>query len=473
LAFQFVHVSTYSVKTGGAGIAAEAGRKPDNSRHIENPKPPVLLAGVQPENAWAEIERRHGAARDTITLKSGEPAQRKMRRDENVLLAAVASYPTPTKDLDPDDETFLDWKQRTLDFFKKTHGEPLSAVLHLDETHPHIHFLTAPDLEAGQRMKDIHPGFQAKAELGGRKAKATDKNRAWKVAMRGYQDDYHKDVSQHFAHLRLGPKRQRLSTAELKAQKAEAERVQQRLKALDVSEKTQRSEFHQAMSKVTAAQESVAREKSEITAKEKELKAAETKISRSIKKLNDRQSAITKTRKALSERQSQIAKRETQMAGLWGGLVSFVTLGRAGTQKRIRDAQKAAELDAQKKIEKITAKAEKTHKVLQNRVQGASEQRDALKRQKVSLEDKLLHAKGEIEIAEQNVEHLQSQLTPVKAENATLAKDLRAAKAFIGDLEKAAKTGDIDQLLKALRPEPEQLQDRDFDDDYGFRGPGL
>jgi len=206
MAFQFVHVETYSIKTGGGGIAAEAGRTPTHCLHVENPQPPVVLHGTSPEDAWLEIERRHAASTSTVTIK-GVERQRKMRIDENIMVAAVASYPTPTAEMDLQDPAFLDWQRRALDFFESEHGPALSAVLHLDETHPHIHYLTAPDLESGERIESIHRGLKAKAEAGGNRGKKVKIDRAYNDAMSSYQDAYGEQVGQYHAQARLGPAR--------------------------------------------------------------------------------------------------------------------------------------------------------------------------------------------------------------------------------------------------------------------------
>lgn len=437
MAFQFVHAKTYSIKSGGAGIAAEAGRKPDHSRHVDDPKPPVLLAGVEPEDAWSEIERRHGEARATVTMKNGKQAQRKLRKDENVLLAAVASYPVPTEKLDPEDPAFQDWKRRALKFFEKHHGQPLSAVLHLDESHPHIHFLTAPDLEAGERMADIHPGERAKRDAGGRTGKRVEKNNAYKTAMRGYQDDFYSSVSQYHGHARLGPQRQRLSRAEWKAQEA------------------QEQHFAKQAEKILKAKKGLAESRQNVETRLKSVSKAERQVERSTANLKKQENTVEKLKSELNRRQQQISDRERRMAGVWGVLVSFVTLGRAGTKKRIQEAQKAAKDDAAKQIAKAEEKSRKAARVLQKRVDKAIQERDVFERQKGALENKLIEAQGAHRAAETSRDEMKRTYQPMQAENATLSKDLRLTRAFISDLEKAAEKGDIDQLLERLKKDPE------------------
>lgn len=237
MAYQFLHVNTYSIKSGGKGVAAEAGRTdPAYCQHVENPEPPILLAGMEPESAWDHIETMHANSSVKVMIK-GVERTRKLRSDVNVLLAAVASYPVASVDLDKNDPTFKRWVKETLEYLTKQHGEPLSAVLHLDESHPHIHFLTAPDLTNGQTMASIHPGEAAKEEKGGRNGKKSDKDSAYKAAMRKYQDDYYVNISAKYGHARLGPRRQRLTRNEWMSQQAQEKALGEVLKQAEAVEK--------------------------------------------------------------------------------------------------------------------------------------------------------------------------------------------------------------------------------------------
>lgn len=448
MAFQFVHVSTYSIKSGGAGIAAEAGRKPDHSRHVDAPQPPVLLRGSEPEAAWAEIERRHAAARVTVKTKKGQ-VQRRLRKDENVLLAAVASYPVPTGQLDPADPDFQRWQKRTLGHFRKAHGEPLSAVLHLDESHPHIHFLTSPDLEAGQRMADIHPGERAKRDAGGRDGKRIEKNTAYKEAMRQYQDQFYNLVSRHHGHARLGPQRQRLTRAEWKAQEAQGQR------------------FAKQIEEITSARKNLVESRQKVRAGQENLQKAERQVDRSMKNVTKQKIAVEQLQKQLDQRQRQIAARERRITGVWGGLVSFVTLGRGGVKKRIEEAQGAARDAAKLDIEKAQQKAQKAERVMKKRTQKLAQERNGLKHEKEILKDKLVDAQGAQQRAEKNFRSMKETHQPLQLENATLAKDLRITQAFISDLEKAVKAGNIDEVIDRLtkkpEPIPEPRRSRTFD----------
>ena len=60
---------------------------------------------------------------------------------------------------------------------------------------------------------------------GDKASKETNSKLEAKKAMQAYQDAYYEGVSVHCGHTRLGPRRQRLTRVEWKAQKAHAERV--------------------------------------------------------------------------------------------------------------------------------------------------------------------------------------------------------------------------------------------------------
>lgn len=419
MAYQFLHVRTYSIKTGGAGIAAEAGRKPDHCRHVDEPQPPVVLVGTTPDQAWAEIERRHAEAQVIVQTKAG-PRPRRLRSDENVLLAAVASYPTPTAELDQQDPGFLDWQRRTLAQLEREHGPALSAVLHLDESHPHIHYLTAPDLEAGQRMADIHPGERAKRDAGGREGKKTAKDAAYKAAMRGYQDRYHQAVGIHHGMARLGPRRLRLTRDEWKARQAEAQRI---ASALDLGRRAQQRA------------QVVSRRAHRLLEAEKGLKAQET---------------------ALQGRERAVAASEARSATIWGRLVSIVTLGRRGVDRRIREA-----LEAEK------ARTELARRHLAEQARKAQASAAAMARQ-LDAERRRAELLGvELEAQRGTVAELEHQVDPQRRAIAALQAQLdQAARALEG--------GDLVALERVLsKRERDQAGERRQEQQPGRSGPDL
>ena len=81
--------------------------------------------------------------------------------------------------------------------------------MHNDEEQPHIHFYVYSDTEVN--AKALHYGHAAKKNF--------------IAASKAFQDDYHAQVAIHCGMARLGPKKQRLTRAEWKAQKEHAMKV--------------------------------------------------------------------------------------------------------------------------------------------------------------------------------------------------------------------------------------------------------
>lgn len=514
MSFQFVHVECYSIKTGGAGIAAEAGRKPDHSRHVDDPLPPVLLAGVEPEAAWSEIERRHSKARDRVKMKNGRVAERRLRVDANVLLAAVASYPTPTTETDTDSPEFQDWQNRAIAWLTEQHGEPLSVVLHLDETHPHIHFLTAPDLENGQRMADIHAGEKAKAAIGGRSAGQVAKKKAFTDAMRGYQDSYHEAVGQHHGQARLGPKRQRLTREEWKAQQAELARRAEQLKKIEltaadldesqaelnenwqfvIEENKRLHELEEALNaqstgisereaKLEADNEKVIEReqgvfaqvielgekeqrldslKSELAAKEKELetglKALQEKASeheREAAQLAKTKTTVAQAKAKLEKSQSElktrvadVAARERRLSGFWGTIVSIVTLGRAGAEKRVRDAVEATKREFEDKLRAQSNKLSSAQQKYEAELTTARATNKTLSKQVAALRTALTSA----EKARDELKNVANESVNLKTENTKLSAMLTDAYRLIENVKSATERQDWALVSDILDP---------------------
>jgi len=475
VAFQFVHCSSYSIKSGGAGIAAEAGRKPSHSKHVDDPKPPVLVAGVEPEEAWAEVERRHENARDTVTLKNGKTAQKRMRKDALVLVAAVASHPARTEDTDTDSPEFQDWLDRSVAWLTEQHGEPLSVVLHLDESHPHIHFLAAPDLEAGERIHDIHPGERAKKRVGGREAKKSEKDQAYRHAMRGYQNGYHRQVGAYHGLARFGPKRQRLSRAEwqaqqemerqladrLREQQANQEEIEQHAAELETQIAAERVEAEQAIQRardsletdqqaVRDAQEALEQAETELDDQRQAVADAEAQVSESKQQLSQFRQQLVESKQQLDGRVADVSERERRLGGLWGKVVSAVTFGRMGTEKRVRDAVQATRDEFQDKLDQQQAEADKAVRKHQKAVSRLAGENAKLDSQNRRLDAALTKSEQARQTAESALTDLQAQLEPLRAENMTLAGDRQELRDLLDAIEDAAQVGDLDAVQDLL-----------------------
>jgi len=467
--YQFAHVETYSLKgskkkASARSICAEGERDPDHSPHVAEPKPPVVLAGVTPMQAYEQIVEAHSQARDTVTLKNGKQAQRKLRTDAQVLLAAVASYPEPTETCDTDSPEFRDWIDRSIAFFTQEHGEPLSVVMHLDESHPHLHFLTAPDLVAGERMADIHPGEKAKADVGGKNAKKTEKREAWKDAMRSWQDRYHDTVGAFHAQARLGPQRQRLSRAEWKAQQAELKRQAERLRELERQREQVAQEAERSQAEIDRQQAEVDAARAELEAANENLETAKTELGEQREKLQETREYLVgkaqeirearsgvRTAKAelkkqtneLGTRLNEVVARERRLGGLWGKVVSAVTLGRAGTEKRVRDAVEAEREKLTDKLNKQAERAEQAESRLTATERRYSGEKAKLAHEAAELERRAEAAESAHRAAETKGQELAGKVEKLEADNRHLAGDRQELRDLLDAIEDAARAGDM------------------------------
>jgi hypothetical protein len=521
MAFQFAHVETYSIKgsqkkSGGAGIAAEAGRTPANSRHVENPKPPVLLAGIEPELAWLNIVESHGKARDLWTQKSGVKAERKLRTDAHILLAAVASHPEPTATCDTDSPAFQDWLKRSIAFFTKEHGEPLSVVMHLDETHPHIHFLTAPDLEGGQRMHDIHVGEKAKEDVGGKFAKKYVKEKAFGDVMRIWQDRYQESVGAYHGLARLGPRLRRLPNDSYKAEQAEAKRRAEQLLKLETqtqiqtTQQTQLDQREQVAAEASAAldaaeadlaaraaataaalaqideirrdlenreiavdaaeievnqvkvelsereqtvaqaQAQVAEAQNDLEARETAVTAAQREVRKAQKTLNVKTEKFRNAKAELNERVVHVSQREQRLAGVWGAFVSAVTLGKAGTKRRVETAVEAVKADFAGKLTESMADLEKAEQAHEKATQRLESENRSLEEQNMTLTGAVSAAERTQRQAQEKTQELAEKLGPMEATNAELKAARDSLAALVDDIEAAVAGGDLETVSELL-----------------------
>jgi hypothetical protein len=120
------------------------------------------------------------------------------------------------------------WVERVRDWALELYGHQVaSIVLHEDEAFPNVHILVLPD-DPQRRAKTLHPGVAAKAKAvdearsQGLDAKDSNKagDRAYKQAMREWQDGYWQAVGLPSGLARLGPGRRRLTRDEWRAEQA-------------------------------------------------------------------------------------------------------------------------------------------------------------------------------------------------------------------------------------------------------------
>ncbi|MEP3046831.1 MAG: plasmid recombination protein [Roseibium sp.] len=234
MGYQFIHLETYSRKADSEGhsvdwILAEARRDPEASLHVESPQAPELIYGIELE----ELASVHECLADEAktTLKNGKT--RKIRRDQKSLLTVVASYPVPIQEL-PEKSAGSDslkrWEQRSIAWLQSLHGNDLVSVIrHTDERYPHIHAYILPRSDPELRAQRLHPGYEAKRTIMDSDAADSSKkelnrrgDKAYRDAMRDWQNSYHQAVGVPCGLTRLGPKRRRLSREAWQAEKVAA-----------------------------------------------------------------------------------------------------------------------------------------------------------------------------------------------------------------------------------------------------------
>lgn len=213
MAFAFAHMELHSRKGGKSGsvsyVLDEAARVEGACSHVATPAPPETVWGM----SIGELRLSHDAAADAAvtTLASGK--QRRIRQDQNTLFSVVVSFP-PELVTAEDPAAVPDWEKRAVAWLRREFGdELLSVVRHVDEKAPHLHAYgrgKGPDMRAAV----LHPGYQAKAAAlaAGDDNKAAD--RAYRAAMREWQDRYWEQVAGPSGMARLGPGRRRLTRAE-------------------------------------------------------------------------------------------------------------------------------------------------------------------------------------------------------------------------------------------------------------------
>lgn len=267
--YQFIHLDVFALKVSAKAIArrtqkkgagsrsllsvrqviAEAKRESDACPHVPSPLPPVTLFGHDLDT----VEAMAIASTDGQTDSKG----RKLRADTPILLAGVVSY--PREQYEQNAQAFEAWLEDTIQWLRQEYGDHLKNItLHRDEPHPHLHFYAvSPD----GRAKNLHAGYLAERSSGATDAKA--KKLAYQEGMRGFQDRFYLDVGSHHGLLRMGPRRQRKSRAEYKAEKAHASMLAEKIRQIDAME-------HQATAGIDQAfAEMLAKAEAEIAIKDK------------------------------------------------------------------------------------------------------------------------------------------------------------------------------------------------------------
>ena len=211
-------------------VVDEAIRELGSCPHVKNPEIPTFLVGDI--NTMKTLPSRID---DMCTKYDAQSGKSKLRKDHQILLTGIASYPKLIPQFKPEDEDDIrlpeldedfqirktqylldydEWKTKNLDFATSKYGDDLVCVLeHLDEENPHLHFYMLSN-KINPSVRNIHDGYIAEDLAGCNKLTSkTDRNIIHQTALKKLQDDYYSKVGQICAMTRTGPKLKRLSRA--------------------------------------------------------------------------------------------------------------------------------------------------------------------------------------------------------------------------------------------------------------------
>jgi hypothetical protein len=223
---EFVHFRGYARRPTRPSpsleeILGEARRDPAYCGHLAEPHTPVVRYGAAIETLGVELDERLHGVRDHLG--------RALPSTSLVLLAGVTSWPTPRAEVEQSDaarQAYEVWMQRCLTFCRQLFGEALlSVVEHIDEPYLHVHAFAAarPHPVTGvYSLETIWPPLAAEA-----RARRANKSRkaqraAFRKKARLVQELYYRMVGAPSGLARFGPRRQRLTREEWRAQRSQA-----------------------------------------------------------------------------------------------------------------------------------------------------------------------------------------------------------------------------------------------------------
>lgn len=250
MGYQFVHIQGHpqarsgKAKSGGGArpiseILAEVTRQPGNCGHVSDPLEPILVFGFDAPGL------EHRITSDLAKVKQAQG--RAVRKDQRVLMSMVASHPTPMASLTSEQgqEAVGAWTASTIQWAREwaaaRGGELVSVMAHADEEYPHLHLYFLPSVQMGLKADRMHPGRAAQAAaVAAAEAQGMDKktalregDRAYRAAMRAFQDDYYTKVGVEHGLTRIGPGRERLSREQWQEKKAAAKQTAEIIKSID------------------------------------------------------------------------------------------------------------------------------------------------------------------------------------------------------------------------------------------------
>lgn len=317
---QFAHIQTWSKKPNKVGqsidqVIDEATRVPEFSTHVADPQPPRMLLGDP--STFRAAHDAHVASRSTVVRKAdGSVVSRAIRSDRHTMASIVMSYPVPRRAIETDEQraALSRWERRNMAWLQERYGDQVKVIIaHDDEEYPHLHAWLLPD-DPGADATTLHPGKLAKkqaeadAKHDGIEPREAVKrgNRALKLAMTAWQDDYYTHVGALEGLTRSGPKRRRLTREQWKAEKATSVAHAAILEKADDLE---------ARADQLASREAELEKRAGIYAAEfhrvrAEMNDARTKLISTIEEVTEQRHQLDQRQAAIEEAEVRLSKRE-------------------------------------------------------------------------------------------------------------------------------------------------------------------
>lgn len=330
----FLRIETYPVRRIPF-LFAEVRREPWACMHVRAPAVPTVPFGeqnlVQLEH---EIYEQAATAREVTKRGVG----RGIRASQHIVAFATASFPFRCDDVREDSvlqEMLNHWIALNLDFAEMQWNEQVaSAVLHLDETYPHLHIILVPNNEQ-MLARPLHPGYSAQrktdtdarsagASLG--EAHAAGRN-AYKDAMRRFLDQYHESVGTVLDFARRGIGAKRLPRAVSQALK-DASKIQTELAAEKRRLEAEIDDFTLARSEIEISTKAVVSDAQRQAAGIIRAAAAEADAAR--RGIEDEKKANEAAKIALEERAARQTKRFADAARTLNIGFSQIASGKVG-----------------------------------------------------------------------------------------------------------------------------------------------
>lgn len=187
-------------KTTILGACGEAARIEGFTGHVENVEPADVVFGINPMDLYKLIKARF-EAQNTERKKAGGKARQK---DSLLMSSGVFSYPGEICD------DFYSWQAACIEYLKEEYGDRFkSAVIHLDESNPHLHFFLC-DLKSLRVDEGLDP---AKTDQRKQRVVKDGSHIGQREALKAFQDSFHAAVGEKYGHARKIGSRDRIHGA--------------------------------------------------------------------------------------------------------------------------------------------------------------------------------------------------------------------------------------------------------------------